>query len=173
MILGAIIAGGQARRFGGDKALALLDGLPLIDHVAAALRGHVGPVVVCGRDLPGYSCLADRPHPDLGPLGGINAALAHGAGQGFAAVLTLPCDTPRLDPSLLAALTGATQASYLADLPVIGLWPTALSAALDRHLATSDDRSIRRWARSIGAAALDLAAPANINRRSDLEPFGA
>ena len=37
-ILGAILAGGQARRFGSNKALARLHGEPLIAHAARALR---------------------------------------------------------------------------------------------------------------------------------------
>jgi molybdopterin-guanine dinucleotide biosynthesis protein A len=32
-LLGAIIAGGEARRFGADKAAARLKGVALIDHV--------------------------------------------------------------------------------------------------------------------------------------------
>src|SRR3546814_13659705 len=60
MILGAIIAGGAARRFGSDKALADLGGRRLIDHAADVLRGTVGALVVCGRELAGWTCLTDR-----------------------------------------------------------------------------------------------------------------
>ena len=50
-ILGAILAGGQARRFGSDKAQALWRGRRLIDHVADALGSQTTALVVCGRDL--------------------------------------------------------------------------------------------------------------------------
>ena len=39
-ILGAIIAGGRATRFDGDKGAALLDGKALIDHVVDGLSAH-------------------------------------------------------------------------------------------------------------------------------------
>ena len=37
-LLGVVLAGGQARRFGGDKAVATLAGIALLDHAAQALR---------------------------------------------------------------------------------------------------------------------------------------
>jgi molybdopterin-guanine dinucleotide biosynthesis protein A len=50
--LGAIIAGGKATRFGSDKAAALLNGRPLIEHVADGLREQVDALIVCGRAWP-------------------------------------------------------------------------------------------------------------------------
>src|SRR3546814_13961187 len=74
-LLGAVLAGGRSSRFGSDKALAMLDGRTLLDHAAAALGAHVETVVICGRHVPGMTGLADRPAADMGPLGGLNAAL--------------------------------------------------------------------------------------------------
>ena len=48
-ILGAIMAGGAASRFGSDKALALFEGRPLIDHVAQALADQAAAVIVVGH----------------------------------------------------------------------------------------------------------------------------
>src|SRR3546814_13228733 len=122
MSLGAMIAGGAARRFGSDKALADLGGRRLIDHAADVLRGTVGALVVCGRELAGWTCLADRPHPGLGPLGGIAAALDHAHRQGFASVLTIGCDMPRVPAGLLANLA-AVLPSYCTDAPLPRPWP--------------------------------------------------
>ena len=49
-LLGVVLAGGQSRRFGRDKALALLDGRPLIDHALAALVG-CDALAVAGRAI--------------------------------------------------------------------------------------------------------------------------
>eukprot|EP00611_Tribonema_gayanum_P009759 TRINITY_DN19634_c0_g1_i1.p3 TRINITY_DN19634_c0_g1~~TRINITY_DN19634_c0_g1_i1.p3 ORF type:complete len:108 (-),score=11.69 TRINITY_DN19634_c0_g1_i1:38-361(-) len=68
--LGAILAGGQARRFGSDKAQALYEGARLIDRVAAALAAQCEAVVVCGREEAGFACIPDWPESGLGPLGG-------------------------------------------------------------------------------------------------------
>lgn len=169
MMLGAVLAGGQARRFGSDKALAEWRGRALIDHVATALAPHVDALVVCGRDHPGVVSIADRPHADLGPLGGISAALHHARAHGHAFVLSLPCDTPLIDEALLDALAGAGNSAFLAAMPVIGLWESRHADALDRLLAGDGSRSIRSWAESIGAAPLELGRPLNINRREDLD----
>ncbi|PXA97589.1 molybdenum cofactor guanylyltransferase [Nostoc sp. 3335mG] len=168
-VLGAVLAGGRSRRFGSDKALALLEGRALIDHSIAALRPQVDGLVVCGREHSGVICLPDRPAPDLGPLGGLCAALRHGADAGFDAVLSVPCDTPALPDDLLDQLRAMGPAAYVPELPVIGLWPTRLADVLSDHLATSDDRAMRRFARIADAVAISLRQPlANINRPDDL-----
>src|SRR3546814_3044307 len=69
-LLGALIAGGQSRRFSSDKALTVIEGKPLLNHVIDALQPQVDTLVMCGRKWPELACLADRTEPDHGPLGG-------------------------------------------------------------------------------------------------------
>ena len=165
-ILGAVLAGGRSSRFGSDKAMArMADGRTLIDHAIAGLTPHVAQVVLCGRD----GGLADRPRPDMGPLGGLNAALHHARDKGFAGVLTTGCDMPFYPATLPAMLIGP-DAAVLKDQPLIGWWPAALSPELDAHLDEENNRSIRGWMERIGARVVDvpgLVLP-NINRPEDL-----
>ena len=168
MILGAILAGGRSRRFGSDKARALLDGRALIDHVASALAPHVDRVIVCGGAHAGLPTVPDRPEPDLGPLGGINAALRYAEEHGFARVITLPCDTPVLDAGLIALLAARGDAAIVGECPVVGVWPSRLAPDLDRFLADSGDRSVRAWARAADAISLSVSPPPNINSPADL-----
>lgn len=167
-LLGAVLAGGQSQRFGSDKALALLDGKPLIEHAIAALSAQAEAVIVCGRAWG--DSVPDRPGPGLGPLGGINAALHAAAERGFDAVLTVPCDAPRLPPDLAGRLAAQGAAAFLEKMPVIGLWPAALAESLDAHLAAASDRSVRGWARLTGASShvLDMSIP-NVNSPADLK----
>ena len=169
MILGAILAGGRASRFGSDKAMAMLDGRPLIDHVAVALSREVDRTIVCGRAYSGLISIPDRTGSSLGPLGGIDAALRYAADNGFAKVLTAPCDTPRISKDLLTVLLAASAPVYLSSLPVMGCWPSTLADQLDAYLDNATDLSIRRWARTIDATMLDHRAPLNINAREDLD----
>jgi len=168
-LLGAVLAGGKATRFGSDKALALLDGRPLIEHAIASLEPHVARVVVCGREDPRWTCLADRPAPDLGPLGGLAAALLHAHGQGFDAVLSTGCDMPSLPAELVEALIGEGPA-IVAGQQLIGFWPSALADRLIDHLEHSPSRSIRAW--MAVARPREVVPPGdtlpNINRPEDL-----
>lgn len=171
-LLGAVLAGGQSRRFGSDKALALLHGHSLLHHAVLCLGRHVEAVVVCGRQMEGLTGLADRPSPDMGPLGGLNAALHHAAAQGFDAVLTTGCDMPVYPEALAEALTGP-DAVVLKGQPLIGYWPASLARELDLHLSEDNNRSIHGWIERIGARTLerpDILLP-NINRPEDLEVF--
>jgi molybdopterin-guanine dinucleotide biosynthesis protein A len=170
-VLGAILAGGQSRRFGSDKAEALLDGRTLIDHVRAALSRQTAAIIVCGR--PGHGpVIEDRPRSGLGPLGGLCAALAYGGASGFDAVLSVPCDAPDLPGDLLTRLSCGPRPAFVPKLPVIGLWPCALSPLLDAHLERSEDRSLRAWAQAAGAQAVELmAVPTNINSPDDLAAY--
>lgn len=170
-ILGAIIAGGEGRRFGSDKALAPLDGRPLIAHTVDALRPQVHDVVVCGREWEGLTRLDDRPMPGLGPMGGINAALHHGAELGFDAVLTAPVDIWPL-PDNLAELLDVELNGFalLEEQFMIGLWPTALATAVDDYI-TGGGRTLRGLIDPLGARLVaDPPGLSNINRQSDMPP---
>ena len=168
-ILGAVLAGGRSRRFGSDKAEALLDGRPLLDHAIAALAPHVEALVVCGRDVPGLRSLADRPVPDLGPLGALSAALHAAACEGFDGVLTTACDMPFFPAELAAALIGPGPA-VLRGQQLAGYWPAALTGALDAHLAATDDHSVAGWLRAVDgcSVALPTIAMPNVNTVADL-----
>ncbi|ABQ67834.1 molybdenum cofactor guanylyltransferase [Rhizorhabdus wittichii RW1] len=167
-LLGALIAGGRSSRFGSDKALARWRGRPLIDHAADALRPHVATLVVCGREHGGLTMLADRPAPDMGPLGGIDAALHHARANGFDAVLTIGCDTPLLPDALIDRLVAAPGAACLSSLPVIGRWPAALADRLDAFLAEDRKHAIRAWAAEAGAEMIEGIDLPNVNRPEDL-----
>lgn len=167
-ILGAVLAGGRSSRFGSDKAMALLDGRPLIDHCVAMLMPFADDIVICGRDHPDLTCIADRPAPDLGPLGGLNAALAYARAEGFAAVLTMACDTPVVPSALLEELIARPGGAYLRHLPIAGYWPVALADPLDGHLTAGGDRSVRRWAATVDVPGIAHDPVPNINSPEDL-----
>jgi molybdopterin-guanine dinucleotide biosynthesis protein A len=141
-------------------------GRSLVDHAAAVLRPHVDGLVIVGTRAGG---IADLPRADLGPLGGIAAALDHGATHGYRCVLTIGCDMPVVPEGLIDALLRRGPA-YCVDAPVLGHWPAALGAQLLAHLETAANRSVRGWAESVGA--LPTTSPvrlANINTVADLE----
>ena len=167
--LGAILAGGQGRRFGGDKAAALLHGHPLLEHVANGLRGQVETLVIVGRSWPGLAMLSDRPEGALGPLAGLNAALRHALDAGFDGVLSAGCDTLPIPLDAADRLTGAGPA-YFDGHFLLGWWPARLSALLEQHLAEEEDRSMRGWIAQCGARAVPPpAALYNLNTEADLE----
>lgn len=170
-VLGAILAGGQSRRFGSDKAMADLGGRPMIVRVAEALAPFVDAIVVCGHPAlpPGMAGVADRPHAGLGPLGGLAGALQHAADHGYQAVISVGCDTPILDPILMSHLRASTAASFVTDAPIIGRWSAEMLDALMVHLASATSRSMRSWAIAVNAVPIDPPRPVpNINTQADL-----
>ncbi len=167
-LLGAIIAGGQSRRFGSDKAHALVEGRTLFDHVADGLAPLVAKIVVCGRDWPAFESLSDRPGPGLGPLGGLCAALHHAAAEGYSHVVTAPVDVLPFPAEIVSRLVGQ-EPRVVAGQYMIGCWPSELARALENHLRDGH-RSVRSW---IEAARADYVycetTLSNINYCSDLD----
>ena len=130
-MLGAIQAGGRSRRMGSDKAWLPLGGRPLIEHVLAAARPVVERLVIIidlrspqaerYRDFAAKSGVEVQPdlHPGIGPLGGIETALA-GCSSGESALI-LACDLPYLSPELLALLRSRhEQGGAAVTVPVDG-----------------------------------------------------
>ena len=103
MIHVAVLAGGQSRRMGRDKALLPLGGQLLIERVLAAARPLAYPGLIVGDPAAyghlGWPVLPDC-RPGCGPLGGLYTAL----GTTAAPVLLLACDLPFLTPAFLRYL---------------------------------------------------------------------
>jgi molybdenum cofactor guanylyltransferase len=166
-ILGAILAGGQSRRFGSDKAEALFGGKALLEHVADALRPQTAELVIAGREWPGLTSVADIPEPGLGPLGGLAGALDYAQRNGFDFVLSCGCDLLGV-PVDLAKQLGAAPA-ILDGMPIIGLWPAGFANILPQWLSDPANRSVYRFADYVGALRVPTPASiANVNRASDL-----
>lgn len=166
-VLGVVLAGGQSRRFGSDKALAVVDGHTLLDRAVLMLGRQCDVLVVAGRDAAPIAVVADHPRAGLGPLGGLCGALRYGEEHGFDAVLSIPVDAFDLPADLLAELLPAP--AYVHDAPVIGVWPVAARQALDALLAEDTTHSMRAFAARIGARSVRLSRmPANVNTPADL-----
>ncbi len=167
MILGAVLAGGQSSRFGSDKALAEFGGHTLIARAVDALSGWCEYVVVVGRELAPAPTLPDWPRPGMGPLAGIAAALHLARDEGYEAVLSCGVDSVGLPEGLPELLAPAP--AYLADQPVIGLWPATALEAIEAILTGTGKHSMLAFAEAIGARAVKPSAkPANINIPADL-----
>lgn len=179
-ILGAVLAGGRASRFGSDKALAELGGASLLARALASLGQWCDEVVIVGRASAGDGafgtgalssgaarCLPDWPGPGLGPLGGVAAALRHAGERGFASVLTSGVDCVPLPDDLLSILSPAP--AYLENLPVIGHWHSNAASIACAILQSEGRRSMIAFAKAAGARPRQTAsAPANINTPADL-----
>ena len=166
-ILGALFAGGQSRRFGADKALALLHGRPLLSHALAALQQQTPDIVICGRVWPGFQSLADL-HPGQGPLAALETALHHAGAHGYSHVLTSACDIPYLPQSLAERLSPAP--AIATDQPLIGLWPTNMARKLSATL-DAGTRRMQDW--TCQARSVQLGPIININTTADLTALQA
>ncbi len=102
----AILAGGRARRLGGQDKRALRVGrATILERQMAALDGLVDRVFVVGADFApgcrvGPHVVPDR-LPNAGALGGLYTALCEAAGPH---VLVVACDLPFVTTPLLARL---------------------------------------------------------------------
>ena len=139
----------------------------MIDLVGAALAAQCNALVVCGREEPGFECLPDLPEPNMGPLGGLNAALNYALSKGFDAVLSSGCDIPNLPVGLADSLAG-DGAAIVKSQPVVGLWPASLAPRLDIFLRDGA-RALYGFAESIDARQVTIDPPLmNVNRPEDL-----
>jgi molybdenum cofactor guanylyltransferase len=117
----AVLAGGQSRRMGTDKALLPLvaGGPPMLAVVLDRLSAVADETIVVADDRPRYAALGARVVPDLsrhvGALGGIQAAIAWSAHE---YCLVVACDMPFLSLPLLRRMA-AEPRDYDVLVPLI------------------------------------------------------
>lgn len=180
-----VLAGGEGRRMGGDKAGRRLAGATLLDRALARARGLSSEVGLSVRDPgglrgpDGVELLLDDPAIS-GPIAGLASALRFAGARGCEAVLTLPVDTPFLPDDLLPRLREALAGEAACAVarsgerlhPTCALWRAGLGEALSGYVAEGR-RSLMGFGRAIGMA--EAAWPAepldpfmNINTPDDL-----
>lgn len=182
-----ILAGGQSRRMGRDKARLQRDGQSLLARAVATVR-EVGAreTFISGRadrDDAEWGCpvLFDR-EPGLGPVGGIERALHECASP---LLLVLAVDLPQITTAFLRKLVAAGDplTGVVPELngelePLVAIYPQrchALAAALlangrraacDFAVACLSERAVRAFA----VAPADAGCFTNWNSGADVVP---
>jgi molybdenum cofactor guanylyltransferase len=108
MLTAAILAGGQATRFGGrDKSALVVEGRTIFDRQISELSAIASEILLVGALRPAVPDSRITPVPDLrpghGPLGGLHSALTAAHGE---PVVVIACDMPYISAALLAYLAG-------------------------------------------------------------------
>lgn len=142
----AVLAGGQSRRMGQNKAfLRRPDGQPFIMAILACLAQVSDDRLVVAGDLAPYAGLparlvADR-FPGHGPLAGVQAALLAARHPWC---LVVACDLPWLSSALLRALaTTPRPAAVRAVVPRPGGRPAPVVALYHRACAPVAERLLQ------------------------------
>ena len=186
---GLILAGGLARRMGGqDKGLLQLQGSSLTARCVLALSPHVSQIYIsANRNITEYEkfglpVLQDDNKDFDGPLAGIQCALKASADK---PVLVVPCDAPLLEDLLAhdlleSLLNTLKENDCVAAIPhdgtrlqpLFGLYaPNALSS-LNDYLA-SGQRKVETWVNTLTHVVVDFSSHAdefmNINTENDLQ----
>ncbi len=120
-LTGVVLAGGRARRMGGeDKGLVLFKGRPLVAYALDALGAVADEILInANRNRAvyagfGHPVIADRTASFDGPLAGLLSAM-QAAKTPY--IVTVPCDSPLVTGDLLHRLVTAFLAEH-ADIAV-------------------------------------------------------
>jgi len=145
---GVVLAGGQSRRMGTDKAALPFGDATLLERVLRAVGACCRQVVVVtsgSRPYPGLAVpvVVDR-WPGRGPLAGIEAGL-RACPTPYAAVVA--CDLPFLRPRLLCGLAEAAR-GVQAAVPVTDR-PHPLCAVYRRDAAGVADEVLQAGGGSV------------------------
>lgn len=183
-VSGVILAGGKARRLGGqDKGLIELCGRPMIEHSIRVFAPQVQALVIsANRNLEqyralGYVVIEDSFGSYEGPLAGLWRALQITQNPLLA---TLPCDAPLAPHDFVARLQahfkpGQTLATIAHDgerlQPLFGLFSHHVLSGLSEFLKLGG-RKVHDWVTSLDPVRVDFSdctqAFRNVNTPADL-----
>lgn len=175
-IAGLILAGGQSRRMGTDKALIELDGVALVERARRRLATQAAPLLLSANGDPsrfealGLPVLADCLPGHAGPLAGILTGLDHLAETtNVEWMVTVPTDSPLFPLDLVERLAGAGAPLAVAASggrvhPVFALWRVELRGQLRRALVDEGERRMNALMQRLNAERVEWPV-------SPLDPF--
>ena len=182
---GLVLAGGQSRRMGQDKAGIVVAGNTLLERTVALLATHVADVHVSVRDaqradpLRGKFSLITDQKENIGPAAGLLAA--HGK-YDDAAWLVVACDMPALQNAEISALIAARSCEFDAVAwlaadesgpePLCAIYEPGNLASFATYLKTGGDASPRAWLRKSKTKLVGVGVAnrlTSINEPADLE----
>ena len=112
-VAGFILAGGESRRMGTEKARLVLNGQSFVERIAGELSSVTSSIKVVGDkvsaaelNLPSDIQSAPDVYPQWGALGGVHAALS-ACSENWA--LVVACDFPFVTGELFASLASVRQ----------------------------------------------------------------
>ena len=120
MRTGIILCGGRSSRFGKDKALLTIDGVPMVRRMVGRISQVVDKTIIAARDsaqresLAAISAVPDGaevvfdPVRGYGPVAGILAGLSASKSEYS---ICLACDLPYVNPDAIDALFGCAEAN--------------------------------------------------------------
>ena len=188
-ILGVVLAGGKAQRFGQDKSQVKLQGKILIDYILSEIVDEFNETLIVTNN-PISFMLSDKVFltkdfkKGLGPLGGVFTAMKwiKENDKKYNWISTFPTDTPfftkkelknfyeniKIDDSKLFFIK-----SKKTRHNIFGLWSMDLMDQLESDLLKGE-RKVELWANSVGVSTINIEYKKidpffNINTKEDLE----
>ena len=146
---GIILAGGENRRMGTDKALLDINGRPLIEHILSVFAGLFEHTIIVTNTPDRYRSYGVEMTGDVldirGPLTGIYSGLLRSRDEyNFVAA----CDMPFLNPRLIAYM-GELAAGQDAVVPMFDGFLEPLHAIYRRGILPTIETQVRRQDRRI------------------------
>ena len=185
-VVGLVLAGGRSVRFGGEKAVAKLEGRTLLEWAVERLRTVAADVAInvrAGTEAEavalalGLPTLYDEAGDALGPLAGVKVGLGWAEEQGARLLAVSPCDAPRLPDDLyVRLLEHADGRAAMAETrdgrqPLCAIWPVTALASVRDALAGGAHPPTWQMLERLGARKVLFEPPeafANVNSRDDL-----
>jgi molybdopterin-guanine dinucleotide biosynthesis protein A len=182
-LFGLVLSGGHSRRMQRDKAGLEYAGKPQLARAMELLRPLVERAFVSVRAdqrhepvRAGYDAIADV-HADLGPLGGIHAALTAHPDHAW---LVLACDLPFLDAATLQHLIARRAAARLATAyrsssdalpePLCAIFEPTARPAIEQWIAQGQ-KCPRKFLSQSDVELLDLLKPQALDNINTVEEY--
>jgi molybdopterin-guanine dinucleotide biosynthesis protein A len=153
-VCAVILAGGQSRRMGVNKAMLEIGGKPLIRILIDCIRPVTDRILISSNDTQSYRFL-DFPvipdhFPGNGPLAGFHSAMLH---TSCSLYIMLACDLPKLKTPLLRSLVALAEGFDAAVPrttdgiihPLCAVYRNTCLPSIERALARGANKVIRTF----------------------------
>ena len=188
-VLPVVLAGGKAKRFGGNKSQAKLRDKMLIDYILSEILEQFNEVLIVANDpinhLSSNKILKiEDCKKNLGPLGGVLSAMkwVKENNKNYQWISTFPSDTPffkiKIFNDFLSKINERESELFFMNSNekrhnIFGLWSVDLIDQLEKDLENGL-RKVEKWANNIGVKTINMSFEKedpffNINTKEDLE----